>query len=104
MPELHSHLRVPNTMDQFDKTAPLLLLGVVPEPKAARRDPRVRRYAGHLREDEPRPAHGAGAKMGDVEVVDETILRRIHRHRRDQYTIRKREPAYTIGREHWRRC
>ena len=54
---------------KLDDARPGGLLGVVPQPGAARRDAGLGRGAGHLGEDQPGAAHGAGAVMREVEVV-----------------------------------
>ena len=58
--ELNAGLRS-GAVNEIDQPLPLRLLLVAPKAEAARGDARIRRDAGHLGEDEPRPAQSAGA-------------------------------------------
>ena len=89
-------------VNEIDQAFPGFRLFVVPKTEAPRRDPCVRRHAGHLAEDEPGAAQRAAAQMHQMEIVRHAVDGRIHRHRRDDDTVRQGDAADRVRREHRR--
>ena len=82
MTELQAELRGRVGVDEIDDPLPGRLLLVVPQARAAERDARLGRDAGHLGEDQPGAADGARAVMHEVPVARNAVLGRVHVHRR----------------------
>ena len=90
-------------MHMVDDAPPAIALRVVPQAGASGRDAGVGRDAGHLREDQARAAHGAGAQMREVVVRRLAVDAGVLRHRRDDDPVLQRRAAQRERREHRRR-
>ena len=102
MAELKADLGQRMPMHEIDDPPPRITLGGVPEARASRRDPRIRRHAGHLCEEQPRTAGRAGAVMDEMPIARQTVDGRILRHRGDGHTVDHRHAAQRERGEHRR--
>src|ERR1700731_4324460 len=87
-------------MDEIDDAPPGILLLVVPQARAARRDPRIAPDTGHFGKDKTGTAERARSVMYEMEIAGHALLRRIHAHRRHHRAVGKHHLAQTKRLEH----
>ncbi len=87
-------------VNEIDKALPALRLLVVPQAKAAGRDAGIGRDASHFSKDQTGTAERTGAKMDHMEIIEQTIRRRVHCHGRDNDAVWQRRAAGRIRCEH----
>ena len=102
MPELDADPRVRVRVDEVDDALPGVDLPLLPQARAAGRDPPVGRDAEHLGHHEPGAAERARAEVHEMEVVRVAVHGRVHVHRRDDDAILELELAETERHEHRR--
>jgi hypothetical protein len=88
---------------EVDDALPRVALLLVPQPRATRGDPALRRDAGHLGHHQPGAAEGLGAEVDQVELGRDTVLGDVHVHRGEDDPVLEGQVA-DLGRlEHGRR-
>ena len=86
-----------------DDALPGIALRRVPQARAAGRDARVGRGAGHLGHHQAGTAHGARAQVHQMVVAGQAVDAAVLRHRRDDHAVLQRHAAYRVRGEHRRR-
>ena len=100
--DLYCHPGICAVMREIDDAFPLRFLLVGPDAGTTGGDPRIRRYTGHFRKDQPRPAHRAAGVMTEMPVVRITVDRAVLTHGRHHDAVGQPHVAQLHWRKHRR--
>ncbi|MCY1222964.1 hypothetical protein D9M72_350730 [compost metagenome] len=100
--DLHGDARIAVGVDEIDDALPCVALFIVPQARAARRDARIGRHAGHFRHHHAGAAQRARTEVHQVEVARHAVGAGVHRHRRHHHAVLQRDAAQPERREHRR--
>ena len=100
MAQLQAHSRAVLRPGEVDDALPAGLLFVVPQSRAAERDPGLRADAGHLDADQAGAALGALAVMHEMPIGRAAVDRLVLRHRRYHDPVLQPHVAQPKRREH----
>src|SRR6185437_14647460 len=104
MAKLHRDPRLSVVVNKVHNPRPGSLLLVIPHPRTARSDTRLRRDACHLRAHHRGAAHRPRSKMYEMEVVRNALLRHVGGHGRNDHAILERQLTNCNGSKHrWQR-
>ncbi|SPC13098.1 conserved hypothetical protein [Cupriavidus oxalaticus] len=100
--DLHGDARIAAGMHEIDDALPCVALLIVPQARAARRDARIGRHAGHFRHHHAGATQRARTEVNQVEVARHAIGAGVHGHRRHHHAVLQRDAAQPERREHRR--